>query len=219
MVSGTINSLELVSLLLNLDISTHFILSQKCIHPTTTCKHARYILSNWMSICTNSTLSLNPSWLYKQTWYWSVSNETPEYLCNVICKALESGVNHRYPTRSAGSRVVAEAKLKTANTSFRWRASKQYAELPMDLKTEQNTKAFLNRLRKHTIDNIDIWAGQQLYEWRMSDSIWVNWMYDQLLCILMYCKSSSWNKSEAICVKQLVMYLNTWGNKLNYYRS
>ena len=52
--------------------------------------------------------------------------------------------------------MVAEAKLKTANTSFRWRASKQYAELPMDLKTEQNTKAFLNRLRKHTIDNIDI---------------------------------------------------------------
>ena len=27
--------------------------------------------------------------------------------------------------------------------------------------------------------------------------------------ILMYCKSSSCNKSEAICVKQLVMYLNT----------
>ena len=26
--------------------------------------------------------------------------------------------------------------------------------------------------------------------------------------------SSSCNKSEAICVKQLVMYLNTWGNKL-----
>ena len=43
---------------------------------------------------------------------------------------------------------------------------------------------------------------------------WVNWMYDQLLCILQYCKSSSCNKSEAICVKQLVMYLNTWGNKL-----
>ena len=83
-------------------------------------------------------------------------NETPEYLCNVICKALESGVKHRYPTRSAGSRVVAEAKLKTANTSFRWRASKQYAELPVDLKTEQNTKAFLNRLRKHAIDNIEI---------------------------------------------------------------
>ena len=30
----------------------------------------------------------------------------------------------------------------------------------------------------------------------------------------MSCKSSSCNKSEAICVKQLVMYLNTWGNKL-----
>ena len=39
-------------------------------------------------------------------------------------------------------------------------------------------------------------------------------MYDQLLCILMYCRSSSCNKSEAICVKQLVMYLNTWDNKL-----
>ena len=83
-------------------------------------------------------------------------NETLEYLCNVLCKALESGVKHRYPTRTAGSRMVAEAKLKTANTSFRWRASKQYAELPMELKTEQNTKAFLNKLRKHTIDSVDI---------------------------------------------------------------
>ena len=83
-------------------------------------------------------------------------NETPEYLCNVLCKALESGVKHRYPTRTAGSRMVAEAKLKIANTSFRWRASKQYAELPMELKTEQNTKAFLNKLRKHTIDSVDI---------------------------------------------------------------
>ena len=83
-------------------------------------------------------------------------NETPEYLCNVLCKALESGVKHRYPTRTAGSRMVAEAKLKIANTSFRWRASKQYAELPMDLKTEQNTKAFLSKLRKHTIDSVDI---------------------------------------------------------------
>ena len=52
--------------------------------------------------------------------------------------------------------MVAEAKLKTANTSFRWRASKQYAELPLDLKTEQNTKAFLGKLRKHTIDSVDI---------------------------------------------------------------
>ena len=83
-------------------------------------------------------------------------NETPEYLCNVLCKALESGVKHRYPTRTAGSRMVAEAKLKIANTSFRWRASKQYAELPMELKTEQNTKAFLSKLRKHTIDSVDI---------------------------------------------------------------
>ena len=187
-VLGTINSLELVSLLLNLDISTHFILSQKCIHPTTTCKHARYILSNWMSICTNSTLSLNPSWLYKQTWYWSVSNETPEYLCNVICKALESGVKHRYPTRSAGSRVVADAKLKTANTSFRWRASKQYAELPMDLKTEQNTKAFLNRLRRYTIDSIDIWAGvvQLKYQYCMNEE-WAIWLSElNVWSVIMY---------------------------------
>ena len=65
-------------------------------------------------------------------------------------------MKRRYPTRTAGSRVVAGAKLKTANTSFRWRASKEYAEIPMDLKTEQTTKAFLNRLRKHKIDNIDI---------------------------------------------------------------
>ena len=55
-----------------------------------------------------------------------------------------------------------------------YRTEAKYAELPMDLKTEQNTKAFLNRLRKHTIDNIDIWAGQKLYEWRMSDLI--EWM-------------------------------------------
>ena len=55
-----------------------------------------------------------------------------------------------------------------------YRTKAKYAELPIDLKTEQNTKAILNRLRKHTIDNIDIWAGQELYEWRMSDLI--EWM-------------------------------------------
>ena len=83
-------------------------------------------------------------------------NETPEYLHSVLCQALYSGVKHRYPTRTASTRVVAEARLKAANTSFRWRASKQYAELPTNLKTEQSIQSFLSGLKKHTIDNVDI---------------------------------------------------------------
>ena len=83
-------------------------------------------------------------------------NETPEYLHSVLCQALSSGVKHRYPTRTANTRVVAEARLKAANTSFRWRASKQYAELPTNLKTEQSIQSFLSGLKKHTIDNVDI---------------------------------------------------------------
>ena len=83
-------------------------------------------------------------------------HKTPEYIHQVLCKALTSGVKHRYPTRAAGTRVVKEASLKVANTSFRWRASSQYAALPVDLKAEQSIQAFLKRLKKHTIENISI---------------------------------------------------------------
>ena len=83
-------------------------------------------------------------------------HKTPEYLHEVLCKALSSGVQHRYPTSKAGTRLVAEAKLKVANSSFRWRAATQYAALPSDLKTEQCVKVFLNGLRQHTIENLDI---------------------------------------------------------------
>ena len=83
-------------------------------------------------------------------------HKTPEYIHQVLCKALESGVRHRYPTRAAGTRVVKEASLQVANTSFRWRASSQYAALPADLKAEQSIQAFLKRLKKHTIENISI---------------------------------------------------------------
>ena len=86
----------------------------------------------------------------------TLANETPEYLHSVLCQALSSGVKHRYPTRTASTWVVAEARLNAANTSFRWRASKQYAELPTNLKTEQSIQSFLSGLKKHTIDNVDI---------------------------------------------------------------
>ena len=86
----------------------------------------------------------------------TLANETPEYLHNVLCQALSSGVRHRYPTRAGSRRVVEEARLKVASSSFRWRASKQYAELPTDLKTAQSIQSFLSGLKKHTIDNIDV---------------------------------------------------------------
>ena len=83
-------------------------------------------------------------------------HKTPEYIHQVLCKALASGVTHRYPTTTAGTRVVAEASLAVANSSFRWRASTQYAALPMELKSEENMQSFLNRLKTHTIETIDI---------------------------------------------------------------
>ena len=82
--------------------------------------------------------------------------KTPEYIHQVLCKALSSGVKHRYPTRTAGTRVVAEASLAVANSSFRWRASTQYAALPMELKSDENMQSFLNKLKTHTIETIDI---------------------------------------------------------------
>ena len=72
----------------------------------------------------------------------------------LLLKALTSGVKHRYPTRTANKRVVAEASLAVANTSFRWRASTQFAALPEDIKSEQNTKLFLNKLKRFTLENV-----------------------------------------------------------------
>ena len=86
----------------------------------------------------------------------TMENKMPEYLHEVLCKALSSGVKHRYPTSKAGTRLVAEAKLTVANSSFRWRAATQYAALPDNLKTEQSMKSFLKGLRKHTIENLHI---------------------------------------------------------------
>ena len=86
----------------------------------------------------------------------TMEHNAPEYLQKILCKALSSGVKHRYPTSKAGTRLVAEAKLTVANTSFRWRASTQYAALPANLKAEKSIQSFLNGLRKHTMENVDI---------------------------------------------------------------
>ena len=64
--------------------------------------------------------------------------KTPEYIHQVLCKALTSGVKHRYPTRAAGTRVVKEHPSKWQIQSFRWRASSQYTALPEDLKAEHS---------------------------------------------------------------------------------
>ena len=84
----------------------------------------------------------------------TLKNEAPEHLNDVLLKALTSGVKHRYPTRTANKRVVAEASLAVANTSFRWRASTQFAALPEDIQSEQNTKLFLNKLKRFTLENV-----------------------------------------------------------------
>ena len=86
----------------------------------------------------------------------TLKNEAPEHLHDVLLKALTSGVKHRYPTRTANKRVVAEASLAVANTSFRWRASTQFAALPEEIKEEQNTKLFLNKLKRFTIANVSL---------------------------------------------------------------
>ena len=80
----------------------------------------------------------------------------PEYLHQVVSSALVSGVLHRYPTRTAGTRLVAPARLAVANSSFRWRASTQYAALPEDLKTEKSLQIFLTCLRQYTKKNVPI---------------------------------------------------------------
>ena len=86
----------------------------------------------------------------------TLKQKAPVYLYEVLSKALNSGVKHRYPTRSAGKRLVAEASLEVANKSFRWRSSRQYAGLPEEIKGEQNTQHFLSKLRRHAIEQIDV---------------------------------------------------------------
>ena len=86
----------------------------------------------------------------------TLKQEAPVYLHDMLCKTLNSGVKHRYPTRTAGKRLVAEASLSIANSSFRWRASTQFAALPAEIKEDQNTQSFLTKLKKHTIEQIDI---------------------------------------------------------------
>ena len=83
----------------------------------------------------------------QMAFYYSVAavhkllvNKQPEYLHQVVCEALASGTKHRYPTSAAGKQPVKPAKLMMANTSFRWRASADYANLPLDLKEEKNLK-------------------------------------------------------------------------------
>ena len=83
-------------------------------------------------------------------------HRAPEYLHQVVTGALASGVRHRYPTRAAGARTVTPARLTVANSSFRWRATAQYAALPEDLRTEESLPRFLADLRTYTKLNISI---------------------------------------------------------------
>ena len=52
--------------------------------------------------------------------------------------------------------MVLDLFLSVANTSFRWRASTQFAALPEDIKEEQNTKLFLNKLKRFTLENVKL---------------------------------------------------------------
>ena len=80
----------------------------------------------------------------------------PEYLHGVLAEALASGVKHKYPTSEAGARQVVAATKVVANSSFRWRAATQFANLPAELKAEPSLKIFLSRLRHYTRVNIPI---------------------------------------------------------------
>ena len=77
-------------------------------------------------------------------------HKEPEYLHQVMMAALSSGANHRYPTTHAGEQTVKAARLGLANSSFRWRASNQYALLPQSLREEPSLKVFLTKLKEHT---------------------------------------------------------------------
>ena len=46
--------------------------------------------------------------------------------------------------------------MAVANSSFRWRASTQFAALPEEIKEEKNTKLFLNKLKRFTIANVSL---------------------------------------------------------------
>ena len=85
-----------------------------------------------------------------------LKHRAPEYLHQVVTNALSSGVRHRYPTSTAGTRAVTPARLSVANTSFRWRASTQYAALPQDLQLERSLPKFLTALREHTRRHVPI---------------------------------------------------------------
>ena len=83
-------------------------------------------------------------------------HRAPEYLHQVVTGALASGVQQRYPTLAAGARTVAPALLAVANSSFRWRATTQYAALPEDLRTHESLPRFLASLRTYTQLNVSI---------------------------------------------------------------
>ena len=83
-------------------------------------------------------------------------HQAPVHLYTIIRRALASGVRHQYPTSTAGTRVVAPARLAAANSSWRWRAAAQYAALPEGLRGEESMHLFLTRLRQHTMDHVAI---------------------------------------------------------------
>ena len=80
----------------------------------------------------------------------TLAYKQPEYMYDKLLEALESGVQHRYPTSQAGGRQVKTASLTVANSSFRWRAATQYSLLPSSLRNEPSMNVFLSRLKTHT---------------------------------------------------------------------
>ena len=85
-----------------------------------------------------------------------VVHQAPVHLHQVVQSALSSGVRHHYPTRAAGTRAVAPARLEVANTSWRWRASSEYAALPPGLRAEESMAKFKAGLRDFTRRHIGI---------------------------------------------------------------
>ena len=101
--------------------------------------------------------------VHQMAYYHSVASvhkvlvhQAPVYLHQVLTRSLASGVHHRYPTRAAGQQQVAPARLAVADTSFRWRAAREYADLPAGLRTETSLPRFLAGLRTHTIQHIRV---------------------------------------------------------------
>ena len=85
-----------------------------------------------------------------------VVHQAPVHLHQVVQGALTSGVQHRYPTSAAGTRQVTPARLEVANSSWRWRASAQYAALPPGLRAETTMAKFKAGLREYTRRHIGI---------------------------------------------------------------